>query len=106
MTQDSTAASSNTVTRNSLAINTIDTRSMSDPGTITAECLIVNQDIMLNQQSLAQRLAKIEQRLNIIHHNQELEQRWAELKQLGDRYRQLETELVEKEKMWNILKSP
>jgi len=61
-------------------------------------------DIKIGKQSLTEVLTKLEERLNILHHNPELETKWDELKELGDRYRTLEKELIEKEKMWKILK--
>jgi hypothetical protein len=36
--------------------------------------------------------------------NADLEQRWDDLKALGDRYRELEKEILEKEKIWDLLK--
>ena len=47
---------------------------------------------------------KIEERLEILHPNPELEDRWDELKELGKRYKELEQEIIEKEKVWAILK--
>jgi hypothetical protein len=47
---------------------------------------------------------KIEERLAILHPNPELEDRWEELKELSKRYKELEKEIIEKEKMWDILK--
>ncbi len=61
-------------------------------------------DIKIGKQSLTEVLTKLEERLNILHHNPELENKWDELKELGERYRSLEKELIEKEKMWKILK--
>jgi len=48
-------------------------------------------------------LEKIEERLAILHINRELEDKWKDLKALGDQYRELEKEIIEKEKMWAIL---
>jgi hypothetical protein len=53
---------------------------------------------------LIDRLDKIEERLAILHPNPELEDKWDELKELGKRYKELEAEIIEKEKVWNILK--
>jgi len=61
-------------------------------------------DIKIGDHSLSEVLAKLEERLNILHYNKELEDKWQSLKELGDQYRQLEKELIEKEKMWKILK--
>ena len=53
---------------------------------------------------LIDRLNKIEERLAILHPNPKLEDKWDELKELGKRYKELEAEIIEKEKVWNILK--
>ena len=64
----------------------------------------VEGDIIIKGKSLHQTLAKIEQRLAILHPNPELEASWEQLKELGNKYRELEKELMEKQKIWNILK--
>jgi len=61
-------------------------------------------DIKIGGKSLTEAIAKIEERLAILKPNPEMEDKWEELKQLGQRYRELEKELYEKEKMWEILK--
>lgn len=61
-------------------------------------------DITLQGVNLSDRLDKIEERLGILHPNKELEDRWAELKELGIRYKELEKEILDKEKVWKILK--
>lgn len=61
-------------------------------------------DIKLQGKSLSETLSKLEERLAILHPNPELEEKWEELKSLGTRYKELEKEIIEKEKMWNILK--
>jgi hypothetical protein len=61
-------------------------------------------DIKLGNVSIRTFLERIEQRLEILHINPELESEWDELKELGDRYRQLEKELLEKNRVWDILK--
>jgi len=61
-------------------------------------------DIKIGDLSLADAISKIEERLGILHPNPELEERWDELKQLRNKYLELEKELLEKEKMWKILK--
>ena len=53
---------------------------------------------------LSDRLDKIDERLAILHPNPELEDKWDELKELGKRYKELEQEIIEKEKVWTILK--
>ena len=66
--------------------------------------LEVKGDITLKGKSLSQTLDKIEQRLAILHPNPELEASWEQLKELGNQYRALEKDLIEKQKIWNILK--
>ena len=61
-------------------------------------------DIKLKGKSLTESLDKIEQRLGILHPNEVLEEKWEELKALGDKYRELEKDILEKEKIWNTLK--
>ena len=52
---------------------------------------------------LSDRLDKIDERLAILHPNEKLEKKWDELKELGRRYRELEAEIIEKERVWAIL---
>ena len=61
-------------------------------------------DIKLNGKSLDETLTKIEERLAILHANPKLEDKWEKLKELGNKYRELETDIIEKEKIWSILK--
>jgi flagellar motility protein MotE (MotC chaperone) len=42
--------------------------------------------------------------LALLTPNPELEKEWDELKELGDRYRELEKHITEKMKTWDILK--
>jgi hypothetical protein len=50
-------------------------------------------------------LQVLERRLNILRPNTELEAEWDQLRALGDQYRELEAELLEKQKMWDRLKT-
>ena len=61
-------------------------------------------DIKIGGRGLMDAIDKIEERLGILHPNPELEDRWDELKELRRKYNQLEKDLLEKEKMWKILK--
>lgn len=61
-------------------------------------------DIKIGGRSLMDAIDKIEERLGILHPNPELEDRWDELKELRRKYNELEKDLLEKEKMWKILK--
>lgn len=64
----------------------------------------VKSDIKIKGVSLSETLAKIEERLAILKPNTELEHRWEILKKLGDEYRKLEKEILEKEAILDILK--
>ena len=61
-------------------------------------------EITMKGIKLSETLAKIEERLAILHPNPKLEDKWDELKELGKRYKELEAEIIEKEKVWAILK--
>jgi hypothetical protein len=63
-----------------------------------------NADIEINGKSLARAIEALEERLNILVPNPELEKEWDELKELGDKYRTLESKLKEQSKMWQKLK--
>jgi hypothetical protein len=62
-------------------------------------------DIVINGVSLMSKIEAISQRLNILDVNQELEAEWDQLRELGERYRQLEQELQDKADMWKTLKT-
>ena len=61
-------------------------------------------DIKIKGKSLNESLERIEERLAILHPNEELEKRWGDLRALRNAYTKLEAELIEKEKAWAILK--
>jgi hypothetical protein len=61
-------------------------------------------DIKLKGKSLDETLTRIEQRLAILYVNTRLEKKWEKLKELGDQYRELEADILEKEKIVEILK--
>jgi hypothetical protein len=61
-------------------------------------------EVTIKGKSLTDMIEKIEERLAILHPNIELEDKWDELKELGKRYKELEAEIIEKEKVWAILK--
>lgn len=61
-------------------------------------------DIRVNGKSLGGAIDAIEQRLAILHPNPEIEKEWEELRQLGDRYRELEAEIKAKMQVWDVLK--
>lgn len=61
-------------------------------------------DLKLQGKSLKDSLDKIEERLAILRPNEELEKKWDNLRELRKQYMELEAEIIEKEKMWAILK--
>jgi hypothetical protein len=63
-------------------------------------------DIVIGGQSLTKTLAAINERLAILQPNTQLESEWEELKELGERYREMEQDLLEKARVWGILKAP
>jgi hypothetical protein len=63
-------------------------------------------DIVIGGLSLMKTLDSINERLAILQPNTRLESEWAELKELGERYREMEQDLLEKAKVWGILKAP
>jgi hypothetical protein len=62
-------------------------------------------DIEVNGWSLVDAVKRIEERLNILTPNTELEKEWAELKTLGDQYRELEQHIRDKQATWDRLKA-
>lgn len=64
-----------------------------------------NADIKINGRSLMEAITKLEERLNVLVPNPELEKEWDELRELGERYRELEKKCKEKGEMWKKLKS-
>ena len=61
-------------------------------------------DLVINGVSLTDTLKGIQDRLNMLQPNQALEAEWDQLRELGRQYRQLEAELVEKQRAWDILR--
>jgi len=75
-------------------------------GTVKAGTLSLQgreADIEINGVSLMTVLQGIQERLNILQHNRTLEAEWHQLQELGDQYRALEAELLEKQRMWSQL---
>lgn len=61
-------------------------------------------DVKIKGKSLVESLEKIEEKLAILRPNEKLEAKWDQLRELRKQYMELEAELIEKEKMWDILK--
>jgi hypothetical protein len=60
-------------------------------------------DIVVNGSSLVDAINSINDRLNCLQINPELEAEWDELRALGDQYRKLEKQILEKQATWNRL---
>lgn len=61
-------------------------------------------DIKIKGKSLLESLEKIEEKLAILKPNEKLEEKWDQLRELRKQYMELEKEIIEKEKVWDILK--
>lgn len=66
--------------------------------------VVITGELTVGGKNIGKLLDTIEQRLAILHPNAELEDRWEELKELADRYRELEKNILEKERIWSTLK--
>jgi hypothetical protein len=66
--------------------------------------MVAGTDIVVGGKSLMKTLDSMIERLAMLEPNKTLESEWAGLKELGDRYRAMEQDLLEKAKAWNILK--
>jgi hypothetical protein len=63
-----------------------------------------NADIVINGQSLNATLTAIQERMGMLVPNAEMEAEWDELRELAERYRELEKLCKEKSTVWNKLK--
>ena len=61
-------------------------------------------DVKIKGKSLLELLERLEERLGVYHANEELESKYEELRELSRHYKELESQIKEKEKMWGILK--
>jgi hypothetical protein len=64
-----------------------------------------NADIVVNGHSLVDAINQIKDRLNCLQINPALEKEWEELRALGDQYRELERQILEKQATWDRLKA-
>jgi CII-binding regulator of phage lambda lysogenization HflD len=71
----------------------------------SADLIIGGQSLRKFIESTHDSLQDISERINLLSVNPQLEQEWKELAELGHRYRQLEKEILEKQQIWNQLKS-
>ena len=61
-------------------------------------------DVTIKGKNLNDTLERIEERLAILRPNEELEEKWENLRGLRKAYMELEQEIIEKERVWKILK--
>jgi hypothetical protein len=61
-------------------------------------------DVVINGVSLKETLEGIQDRLDILRPNPALEAEWDQLQELGEQYRRLEAQLLEKQRMWSTLR--
>ena len=61
-------------------------------------------DVTIKGKNLNDTLERIEERLAILRPNEELETKWEKLRGLRKAYMELEQEIIEKERVWKILK--
>ena len=87
----------------SSTIPTVDSSNWYTLNTTGSNSVNVVGDLNINGDSLLNRLDKIEERLGILTANHKLEAKWEKLKKLGNKYRALEADIIEKEKIWAIL---
>ena len=62
-------------------------------------------DIVVNGSSLVDAINSIKDRLNCLQINPALEKEWDDLRALGDQYRKLEKQILEKQATWDRLKA-
>ena len=61
-------------------------------------------EVTIKGKNIVEMFAQIEERLAILRPNEELEEKWENLRGLRKAYMELEQEIIEKEKVWKILK--
>lgn len=66
---------------------------------------VFNDDVIIKGKSILETLKSIEDRLCIFKPNVDLESRWEELRNLRQQYMNLEATLIEREKIYDTLKS-
>lgn len=64
----------------------------------------ISGSLTVGGKDIAETLERIEERLAILRPNEELEEKWENLRGLRKMYMELEAEIIEKEKIWGILK--
>ena len=65
---------------------------------------ITDKDLVIDGLSLRDFMQSVNERLAIVRPNTALEKEFNELKECGDRYRELERKLLEQKRVWETLK--
>lgn len=96
-----------------LSTTTVDLSDINDTYTITSSPtpqsgggLVLTgseADLVINGVSLSATLQGIQERLNILTVDPALEDKWDQLRALGEQYRKLESEILQKQHMWETL---
>jgi hypothetical protein len=90
---------------NSIYNNTINNSlTVSGNATVSGNLAVDGDLTVRGKNSLDERLLKIEERLCILSFNEQLEQRWAALRELRAKYMELEQDCLEKELIIRLLK--
>lgn len=63
-----------------------------------------SEELVEELKTINDNLSKISEKLAILKFNEELEEKWTELKKLRKQYMDLEKEILEKEQIWATLK--
>jgi hypothetical protein len=77
------------------------------PNTVSSKISLDGKDadIEINGVSMWKTMQEISNRLNIMHTNPKLETEWAELRELGERYRKLEQHILDKQATFDRIKA-
>lgn len=84
-------------------ISGLTTNTLTVPPSGRMELQGAQADIVMNGVSLNDTLKLIQDRLCMLRPNPELEQEWDQLRDLGEQYRELEKQLTEKQRAWELL---
>jgi hypothetical protein len=102
ITSGTSATTAGTFTLNSTSLNSTWDTSYNDCITIGGQNLTESKLKVLD--GLQDWQEEVNKKLAILQPNSELEEQWTELKEIRERYVKLEKELIEKNKVWDILK--
>jgi len=96
-----------TLTLNGTALPTVTTVRISNNDTdpiYQTSIIDRSEELVEELKTINDNLSKISEKLAILKFNEELEEKWTELKKLRKQYMDLEKEILEKEQIWATLK--